>query len=887
MTAVEAAPAPIPVGWDDPAPRHASASWRMAARLARREVRRRLGRTILVALLVAVPSFAMVTGFTLYRAQGEGADDRYALAHGAGVDIDLQRNVGDLPDERLAELLPDGSRWSRQRMAAGTLAVGPASTYVELTDRDLTDPIAGSTFDLRTGSAPGPGQVVIGERLADDLDLGVGDDLVLDGAAHEISGVGRLREAYDSPTVIAGVDSVDWSRVRNVDEQIDIDVPGDLDVAETEALIATLGAQGGWGRALNGQHDTESVWAGIAWGWVAGTLALAAVGIIVAAAFAIGSRRQLVTVGLLSAQGASPAQVRRTLALQGAWNGLLGAAVGSAAAVAAVLAARPFVLDAIGRDIAGLGVHVVDVALVVATGVVVATIAAFVPARAVSRVPTLTALSGRRPVGRVPRRMLPAGLVLFIGGTVVLAVVAAASTSGRSSALNAVGVIVGGLAVMFGACCLSPVVVDAVTRLGGRLRGTARLAARSMRRARARSAGTVTAIAVAGGAALAVCAAIVTATAVDPGDEVVATPDEFWHVPEAPADAVLYTSLSDGLLTSDLRPLEDLSVPAVDRGLLEAMLPDAEWAPLRMATLPTGEGVDADDPLTYLAFTIADPAILDVIDPVDVDRERLDEVGALVLDRHVLAEVGQPASADVVDVPLPGSSATTLRAAVRHDLPETNGFGLGRLLVTEDAARAAGLVIVEQGVVLRTPRALTADQRDQLARLGNQGSTLFVVEGEDPEATVENDPDLWWAARWAYVQGPEIDPRIIQAAIIGAALIATLFVVAISLGLSAAEGRDERDVLIAVGAPPRTLRRMAGGRAAVLVVAGVLLAVPTGLLPALVVIGVVSDDRPRVPVAATTLLLVAVPVLVGLGAWAASSIAQRIRPPVAAHLATD
>ena len=42
------------------------------------------------------------------------------------------------------------------------------------------------------------------------------------------------------------------------------------------------------------------------------------------------------------------------------------------------------------------------------------------------------------------------------------------------------------------------------------------------------------------------------------------------------------------------------------------------------------------------------------------------------------------------------------------------------------------------------------------------------------------------------------------------ALALTLVVVGVGLGLSAVESRDDRDVLIAVGAKPVTLRRMAG-----------------------------------------------------------------------------
>src|SRR3546814_14450349 len=51
----------------EPMPRSSLSPWRFAARLAQREVRRRPGRTVLVALLGALPVGAMTVGSVLYR----------------------------------------------------------------------------------------------------------------------------------------------------------------------------------------------------------------------------------------------------------------------------------------------------------------------------------------------------------------------------------------------------------------------------------------------------------------------------------------------------------------------------------------------------------------------------------------------------------------------------------------------------------------------------------------------------------------------------------------------------------------------------------------------------------------------------------------------------
>ena len=79
----------------------------------------------------------------------------------------------------------------------------------------------------------------------------------------------------------------------------------------------------------------------------------------------------------------------------------------------------------------------------------------------------------------------------------------------------------------------------------------------------------------------------------------------------------------------------------------------------------------------------------------------------------------------------------------------------------------------------------------------------------------------------------------------GVALVLTLLVVAIGLALAAAEGVAERDVLVAVGGRPSTMRSMAAVKAVVLTVTGLVLAVPFGLLPTYAVLRATEHDVPR------------------------------------------
>jgi hypothetical protein len=132
----------------------------------------------------------------------------------------------------------------------------------------------------------------------------------------------------------------------------------------------------------------------------------------------------------------------------------------------------------------------------------------------------------------------------------------------------------------------------------------------------------------------------------------------------------------------------------------------------------------------------------------------------------------------------------------------------------------------------------------------------------------------------------------VELAIVGGALVFTLLVVAIGLALSAAESREERDVLVAVGARPRTLRRVAGLKALGLAVAGAALAIPTGFVPVTLVIRAGASAGSVVkpvsfPWLTAGLLLVAVPLVAAAAAWLGSRVAQWARPVQMSSLSVD
>ncbi|MDQ3178860.1 MAG: hypothetical protein M3Q72_15190, partial [Actinomycetota bacterium] len=184
---------------------------------------------------------------------------------------------------------------------------------------------------------------------------------------------------------------------------------------------------------------------------------------------------------------------------------------------------------------------------------------------------------------------------------------------------------------------------------------------------------------------------------------------------------------------------------------------------------------------------------------------------------------------------------------------------------------------------LRTDKPITLDDQERLEsfrfdRFG--GSRLGEVYRDAPPPNDAN-----WNLDWEYQQRDV--GVLVQVAIAAVATLLVLIVVAIGLSLAATESRDERDVLVAVGAKPVTMSRMAGVKAVVLTMTGGVLAVPTGLIPAWAVMREVTTMTFSVPWVQLAVLLLGVPLVVGVAAWLTSTIAQQVRPVTMSNLAVD
>ncbi|MGB3736373.1 MAG: FtsX-like permease family protein [Ilumatobacter sp.] len=819
--------------------------------------------------------------------------------------------IPTLPD------LPDGTStttfFSAYTDVRALIDGDQVSDTVRFTDIDLRDPITRSVVDVSAGRVPsGPGEALISTDVAERFGVGVGDPLRLirPGLELTVVGLGQDRSWVDGPLMVVSGFDRELLQKSATEFATLVDLPDSLSEDERAVALDSL-VSTGQGTLRSDEpffYDNTGVSARqLAWGWVAGVLGFVAVGIVIAAAFATSARRQLVTIGQLASNGAAPRLVRRTMALQGMWTGVLGVAVGLPLGVGSALFVRDAtLLDRIARrPIDNMRFSLSDLAVIAATAVVAATIAALVPARSAAKIPVLSALAGRRPVAEPPRWLAPLGVASFLIGLLLLAAAAAVEGGGDLIALVAV---FGGLAVVFGMVCASPLIVNAVSAVGSRRGGVVRLAARSLGRSRARSAAVLTAIATVG--TIAVIASTVVASSesldrnVDTGDDFVEVSYVFdLYGIGAPDDVD-----DDGIV--DPEPVIASPLPDDVRSDIERILPDATWTPIsRVVHDPapyiaqTGEPVEREgfepDVSDVFGAVLVDDAVRAVAEFNGDQLAELERTGVLVLSPYLGDEIAIATTGDSIPVDVSGSmrllgvDGPFPSAQVENSFDESRrqaALQIADVFVSPRFVDENGLTLSLSTYLLDNTTDITRGEFDQL----NQIRSAFQDDAFVPSASApgfEQDSDGFtdaWFVNSTYPSTP-VPWTLIRIAVAAASLVLVLAVVAIGLSLAASESRDERDVLLAVGASPSTLRRVAAAKAWVLTTGAGLTAVPVGYVTIYVIMEAIgaNDLSAPFPFAIAVGLVVVIPAVAWVVTFATSGLAQRLRPVTYSTLATD
>lgn len=833
---------------------------RVALRLARRELWRRPGRTALVAILVAVP----VTGLALidvrYRTGLDTTDDWIVQSYGqADAVISLSQGqphcvVNCVTREEVETALPTGSgiAWSTEANVPLGPADGGSLVLVNVVAQDASDPLLQGTVRLESGAWPmASNEVAMSRDLMSDLEVRMGDVVRLRHQTTQFRVVGVLHAEH---TMLAPGFDFDVLRPGIAWVTGFVDLPGDTRPNES---IGTLLLDIRVDRTdFTGSEQDESGRV-LVLGWLGGVLAMSVLGVVVAAAFAVSGRRQLVTIGQLSAAGTDPRTIERALALQGTVTGLIGAAIGMAAAVLVHWGWPWIAVDP--NEASHAVVMYADMAVIVLTAIGVATVAAIAPTRALARVSVLAALAGRRPVAPVSARQVRTGALMFGGGLLMTTVATTAGVNGGGTEAGML-IAVGLLVAVIGVCLLSPALVQVLAGWAAQSGGSRRIAARSVARHRSRAAAVFASLLMVGMAT--------TGAAV---------------VVEYQADRADATDNEDSPLRLDLIRIRawESHIDRSGEWLQEPIaIPDLQAAQATVDELVAGS-------ITWTSAASARETGLDG-DPYATGEQPLD---FLVVDDQLLQLLGVPA-----DV-----RATVLDSQTGMWLSPFDVFGgdlgLSVLQVAEmtvevgpvisrEGAAAAGMTLVEDAHWFGlADHDLTYDEGIAVLRAAQYGPVdneeRYYVDAADSWVQTNVEPTAIVSQALS-----RLEPAVARSIVLGSSLLLVILVVAMGMALWAVEGRDERDILVAVGASPATLAKVAAWRAGGLTLAAMVLAVPAGIGIAWM-ISDAAGGHISVPWLLCAALLVPMPLVIGLGAWASSLVAQQIRPIRASLLAAD
>jgi putative ABC transport system permease protein len=440
---------------------------RWAWRLFRREWRQQL----LILALVIVAVAATVVGATV------ATNAPAPAGAGFGTAGYLATFQGSVPHQRadLATLV--------QR-------VGPVDV---IENETLTVPGSINTYDLRaqnphgafgqpmlslvSGHYPtGPDQVALTAALASELHLRVGDVWHQGVTSRTVVGmVQNPQSLLDEFALVAPGQVSAPTQITALFDAVPTKVHGHplrLNIVSRTSAVS--------GNAFNPQTIVLAL----------ATLGMLLVGLVAVGGFTVLAQRRLRSIGMLGSLGATDRNIRLVMRANGVVVGVVGALLGAALGLAAWLAYRPHAEASSHHLIGMFAVPWLVVIITIALAILATYFAASRPARVVTRISIVTALSGRPPPPQQVHRSAVPGVVAGVIAFFLLG--AAASTNGNGG--GAPELVFGLVSLIVAIIFLAPLTLPPLARFTRRGPVALRLAVRDLARYRARSGSALAAI---------------------------------------------------------------------------------------------------------------------------------------------------------------------------------------------------------------------------------------------------------------------------------------------------------------------------------------------------------------------------------------------------------
>ncbi|MGH7732869.1 MAG: FtsX-like permease family protein, partial [Gemmatimonadales bacterium] len=348
----------------------------------------------------------------------------------------------------------------------------------DLRAQDPRGPFGQPMLSLVSGHYPaGPGQVAVTAGVASTFNLKIGDVWHQGGKARQVTGIVQNPQSLldEFALVVPG----------------QVTAPSQVTVLFTAPPGVTTASLGSLGQYVQTRHDAaasnplnpETIVLGLT------TVGMLLIALVAVGGFTVLAQRRLRSLGMLGALGATDRNIRLVVRVNGVLVGVAGAVIGVVLGLVGWLAYQPHLESSAHHLIGAFQLPWIVIGPAMALAVVATYFAASRPARAVTRIPVVAALSGRpAPPKQVHRSALP-GVVLFVIAAALL------SYSGKSSnGGGAPELVFGIVALIVAIILLAPFCLMVLASFGRWAPIAPRLALRDLVRYRARSGSVLAAI---------------------------------------------------------------------------------------------------------------------------------------------------------------------------------------------------------------------------------------------------------------------------------------------------------------------------------------------------------------------------------------------------------
>ena len=443
--------------------------WRVAVRLARRQVRRTWASSLLILALIALPIAGMAGAAVFADSMMGTAEERAdvelgqmtawvqpAGVPGAGLwqapsepfwsgypaEGDGSRPVpeGEIPTDPISAL-PGGTE--TVRISSGEVRIDTVAgvTLADAWGGEVWDPRLAGRFDVLEGRAPrGDREVMVSPATLTRAGATIGGTITVEDVDYTVTGTIDFAELPDAEPALAFADgarfdntkwylpdlALSWDDVQQLNDRGIVAYSREVVLDPPPFEIDGYPVESPAARAL--LTRLALVGALAAGGVAAGYMVIMLAG----AAFAVSARRQQRALAIAASVGAGSGDLRRVVLLQGTVLGAVAGVVGVGVGIGSAALVQRLIDNGSATMFWGFHVPWEVLAGILLFAAIVGTLSALAPARTVARSDALTALRGaRRPQKVTASRPLWGSLMIIVGVgvTVVSGLGAAAVTA--------------------------------------------------------------------------------------------------------------------------------------------------------------------------------------------------------------------------------------------------------------------------------------------------------------------------------------------------------------------------------------------------------------------------------------------------------------------------